>query len=38
MAPCEEDSLLLVVSDGVHDNLDPEVPTAPHPLDWWKIR
>lgn len=24
MAPCEEDSLLLVVSDGVHDNLDPE--------------
>jgi len=25
MAPCEEGSLIIVVSDGVHDNLDPEV-------------
>jgi len=24
MAPCEEGSLIIVVSDGVHDNLDPE--------------
>ncbi len=25
MYPCEQDALLLLLSDGVHDNLDPEV-------------
>jgi hypothetical protein len=39
MAPCEEDSLLLVVSDGVHDNLDPEVrPVGGAAFDWRKPR